>query len=116
MFRTQIQRICADPNLKVIVLRMKNARHLDATSVMALEDLIGFLRAKNRYLLISGITKEVYRVLKHAEMIEVLGRENIFVYSVKNPNISTRNALKRAQELLGTKKADVRIFYDPSKE
>ncbi len=30
-----------------------------------------------------------------------------------NPNISTRDALRRAQQLLGTKEADVRIFYDP---
>ena len=36
LFRTQIQRTVSDPAIQVIILRLKNARHLDATSVMAL--------------------------------------------------------------------------------
>lgn len=116
LFRTQIQRTCNDPRLRVIILRMRNARHLDATSVMALEELIRFLRSKERHLIVSGVTKDVYRVLKNSDLIDVLGRDNIFVYSPANPNIATRNALKRAQELLGTKEAEVKIYYDPSKD
>jgi SulP family sulfate permease len=104
-----------DPNLRVIILLMKNARHLDATSVMALEELITFLRQKNRHLIISGALKEVYRVLRNSGMVEVIGRDNIFPGSPKNPNISTRNALKRAVALLGTDKADIRIYVDPNK-
>ncbi|RYD31442.1 MAG: SulP family inorganic anion transporter, partial [Verrucomicrobiaceae bacterium] len=115
LFRTQIQQTAADPQLRVIILRMKNARHLDATSVMALEELVEFLRGHERHLIISGLSKEVYRVLRNAGMIAVIGRENLFVGSAQNPNLSTRNALKRAQSLLGTTRADVRIFYDPSK-
>jgi len=116
LFRTQIQRTAQDENLRVIILRMKNARHLDATSVMAMEDLVGFLRASGRHLIVSGLSKEVYRVLRNSGMIEVIGRENLFMGSATNPNLSTRNALKRAQELLGTKKAEVHIFYDPAHE
>lgn len=115
LFRTQIQRLAADTNLRVIILRLKNARHLDATSVMALEELVLFMRAKNRHLLISGAMKDVYRVLKNSGLIAVLGRENLFLGSVQNPNISTRNALKRAQELLGTREAEIQILYDPTK-
>ena len=94
---------------------MKNARHLDATSVMALEELTSFLRQDGRDLLISGLSKEVYRVLKNAGMVEVVGRENLFIGSAQNPNLSTRNALKRAQAILGTTQADVRIFFDPAR-
>lgn len=115
LFRTQIQKTSLDPSLKVIILRLKNARHLDATSVVALEELVAFLRGHERHVIISGATKEVYRVLKNAGSVEVIGRENIFVNHPRNPNLSTRNALKRAQELLGTDEADIRIFYDPSK-
>jgi len=114
LFRTQIQRTAHDENLRIIILRMKNARHLDATSVMALEELIGYLRSHDRHLLISGLSKEVYRVLRNSGMVDVVGRDNLFMGSAQNPNISTRNALKRAQELLGTKNAEVKIFYDPS--
>ncbi len=115
LFRSQIQQTAADPNLRIIILRMKNARHLDATSVMALQELTEFLRSDGRDLIISGLSKDVYRVLKNAGMIPVIGRENLFIGSAQNPNLSTRNALKRAQAILGTAQADVRIFYDPGK-
>ncbi|MCB1088819.1 MAG: SulP family inorganic anion transporter, partial [Verrucomicrobiae bacterium] len=115
LFRTQIQKICLDPDLRIVILRLKNARHLDATSVMALEELVRFVRSAGRDLLISGASKEVYRVLRNARMIEVIGRQNIFLASPRNPNLSTRNALKRAQEILGTAEADIRIYYDPNR-
>lgn len=116
LFRAQIQKTCMDPNLRIVILRLKNARHLDATSVLALEELIFFLRSTNRDLIISGATKEVYRVLKNSGLVDEVGRENIFLNSPRSPNLSTRNALLRAQELLGTKEADVKIFFDPSKK
>jgi SulP family sulfate permease len=115
LFRDQIRFVSEDPNLKIIILRLKNAYHLDATSVMALEELIRYLREQNRHLIVSGARKEVYRVLRNSGLLEVLGRENFFIGSPANPNVSTRNALKRAQELLGHEKAEVKIFYDPTK-
>ena len=124
LFRTQIQRAVSDPAIKVIILRLKNARHLDATSVLALEDLIGFMREKGLHLIISGAPREVYKVLKKSGVLETLqegcdrkkGETNLFIGNPSNPNISTRDALLRAQELLGTKDADIRIFYDPAKQ
>ena len=115
LFRTQIQRSCADPNLRIVILRLKNARHLDATCAMAIEELVRTLRADGRDLIVSGVLKDLYRVLKDAGMVEVIGKENLFPASPSNPNLSTRNALRRAQEILGIKDADVRIYYDPSK-
>lgn len=115
LFRTQIQRTATDPSLRIIILRMKNARHLDATSVMALEELVDFLRSHGRDLIISGLSKEVYRVLRNSGMVEIIGKKNLFMGSPRNPNLSTRNALLRAQEILGTSQADVRIFFDPNK-
>jgi len=122
LFRTQIQRTVSDPAIQAIILRLKNARHLDATSVMALEDLILFMRKKGLHLIVSGATREVYRVLKKSGILVTLqagcdrgaGESNIFLTNPRNPNLSTRAALKRAQQLLGTEKADIRIFYDPS--
>ena len=122
LFRTQIQRTVSDPAIQVIILRLKNARHLDATSVMALEDLIRFMRDKGLHLIISGASREVYRVLKQSGVLQTLqegcdrraGQSNLFLTNPRNPNLSTRGALKRAQQLLGTDKADIRIFYDPN--
>ena len=122
LFRTQVQITASDPNLKVIILRLKNARHLDATSVMALESLVKHMREQGRFVLISGATREVYKVLKLSGALESIqsdcdrsqGETNVFIYAPSNPNLSTRDALIRAQELLGTKTADIKIFYDPS--
>lgn len=124
LFRTQIQRTISDPAIRVIILRLKNARHLDATSVMALEDLILFMRGHGLHLIVSGATKDVYRVLKKSGILVTLqdgcdrraGESNIFLTNPRNPNLSTRAALKRAQQLLGTEKADIRIFYDPNQK
>ena len=121
LFRTQIQRIVIDPAIQVIILRLKNARHLDATSVMALEDLILFMRGRGLHLIVSGATREVYRVLKKSGILVTLqegcnreiSESNIFLTNPRNPNLSTRAALKRAQQLLGNQKANIRIFYDP---
>ncbi len=124
LFRSQIQRIAADPNLKVIILRMKNARHLDGTSVLALADLIKFMRSYDRHILVSGTPRPVYRVLKNSGVLELLQEgtskeektSNLFMFAPSNPNISTRNALLRAQQLLGTKEAEISIFHDANKD
>lgn len=128
LFRTQIQRVCSDPAIKVIILRLKNARHLDATSVMALEELIRFMREKSRHLIISGASPEVREVLENSGLLDVLDDDpeesrsektnrNFFVNNPFNPNLSTRDALIRAREVLGEgEEPDIRIFFDPSKK
>jgi SulP family sulfate permease len=115
IFRAQIQKIAYDPAIKIIILQLKNARRLDATSVIALEELVNFLRSKNRNVVLSGVTKDVYRVLKYSGVLKTIGRENTFPHSAKNPNLATKHSLERALELLGTEDADIRIFYDPNK-
>ncbi len=116
LFRKQVARIAEDPSLAVIVLRMRNARNLDATSVCSLEELIKFTREKGRHLIISGASREVYRILKKSGVLNVLqadcrkGESNVFLIEPKNPNMSTRKALMRAQQLLGTRQADISIY------
>jgi len=116
LFRDEIRNVCRDPQLRIVVLRMRNAHHLDATSVMALQDLIEFLRKEDRDIIVSGATREVYRVMRNTGALEVLGKKNFFMGSTHNPNVSTRNALKRAREILGPEQADVKIYYDPAFE
>ena len=121
LFRRQVARIAEDPSLAVVVLRMRNARNLDATSVCALEELIRFIREKGRHIIISGAGRKVFRILKRSGVIEVLqqgcekGESNIFLIEPKNPNMSTRKALMRAQTLLGTKQADISIYTTQTK-
>jgi SulP family sulfate permease len=90
---------------------MKNARHLDASTVMAMENLHDYLRETGRHLLISGSNPDVTRVLKNSGLLQQIGSENIFPAEA-NPTMATRNALKRAKELLPGESLDVRVFYD----
>lgn len=112
LFQEQVRRQAEDQNIKVFILRMKNARHLDASTVMALENLHAYLRQTDRHLLISGMSESVGRVLHNSGLYEKIGSENIFPVDAANPTLSTKRALERATELLHTRKADVRIFYE----
>lgn len=122
LFRKQVSRIAEDVSLAVIVLRMRNARNLDATSVFALEELIRFTREKGRHLIISGASRDVYRILRKSGVLSVLqegcarGESNIFLVEPRNPNMSTRKALKRAQSLLGSAQADISIYTTQTNE
>jgi len=114
LFRDEIRNVGRDPQLRVLVLRMRNAHHLDATSILALEELILSMQRSGRFILLSGASKEVYRIMRDTGVLEVLGRNNFFLASPSNPNLATRNALKRAQVLLGDEKVEVRIYHDPN--
>jgi SulP family sulfate permease len=111
LFQQEVRRLAEDQNIRVFILRMKNARHLDASTVLALETLYDYLRQTSRYLLISGSNHDVSRVLTNSGLLKQIGEENIFPAEA-NPTLSTRKALKRAQQLLPSNDATVRVFYD----
>jgi sulfate permease, SulP family len=115
LFQEQVRYLADEDNIRVVILRMKNARHLDATSVMSLLQLHDYLQKSGRHLLVSGINPDVERVLRSSGALEKIGRENIFPAEA-NLTASTRKALLRASHLLQTTKADVRIFYDSKRE
>lgn len=111
LFQDGIRTLAAQENIRVFILRMKNARHLDGSTALALVQLIGQLQSQGRHLLISGVHGDVAQVLRNSGIVELLGRENVFPAD-QNPNLATKRALQRAQALLGPVKADVRLFYD----
>jgi SulP family sulfate permease len=115
LFQEQVRYLADEDNIRVIILRMKNARHLDATSVMSLLQLHEYLQKSGRHLLISGISPDVERVLQASGAWQKLGEKNIFPAEA-NLTASTKKALLRASHLLQTTKADVRIFYDKKRE
>lgn len=116
LFRDQIRIVSEEPNLKVIILKMRNAHHLDATTMMALEELILYIRERGRRLIVSGARRDVYKVFKGSGILAAVGRRNFFMDTPSNPNLSTAKALKRAEEILGKKSAKVRIYVDPKNE
>jgi SulP family sulfate permease len=118
LFQEQVRYLADDEAIRVVILRMKNARHLDATAVMSLLQLHDYLRRSHRHLLVSGINPDVERVLQASGALRQLGEENVF-RAEANLTMSTRRALLRARELLraegGSGQAEIRLFYDESR-
>jgi SulP family sulfate permease len=113
LFQDHVRQLAEDKNIQVFILRMKNARHLDASTIMALESLHDYLRETNRHLLISGCSSDVTRVLRNSGLLKQIGEENIFPAET-NPTISTRRALMRAKQLLPGQ-TEIRLFYDQNR-
>jgi SulP family sulfate permease len=112
LFRDQMRRICEDPNLKIVVLKMRNAHNMDATAVMALEELMHYMEEKGRYLIFSEVKSDLLQVLRNSGLYEMIQECNIYSYEPSNPTLSTAKALRRAKEHLGDSEANVSIYVD----
>ena len=75
----------------VVVLRVRNMTAIDATGLHALELFSDRLRKTGRNLLVCGAREQPARMLKQAEFIRHLGKENIL------PHVEA--ALERAREV-----------------
>ncbi len=115
VFYNQIRRICEEPHLKILILKLRNAHRLDASAILALEELITLMRENNRHLIISEARKETIRIFKRSQLLDMIGRENIFPDRIDNPTYSTARALKRAVSLLEGAQANVSIYVDTEK-
>lgn len=116
LFRDQMRRICEEPNLKIVVLKMRNAHNMDATGVMALEELLKYMEEEGRYLILSEVKADMARVLKNSGLYDQIESRNIFTDEPSNPTMSTARALKRAKEHLGDTQVDVSIYVDPIRD
>lgn len=110
LFLDQMRNLAEHPDLRIIILRLRNAYHLDATAVATIMELIRFARSRGSDLIVSGAHEEVERVFHNSGLMRTLGEPNFFRYHPENPNISTRDALKRAQEITGEESADITIY------
>lgn len=89
-----------DTTTKVIILQFKNARDVDATSCLALEQLYLYLRGSGRYLIACGLTQPIWDVFSDSGMIELIGKENLFFFNEKHPQLYLQKAFTRSYELL----------------
>jgi SulP family sulfate permease len=91
----EILKIARQEEIKAIILRMKRALSLDATSLLALIKINDEIKRQGKLLLISGAAGQVGRVFHQSGFEEVIGEENIF-YSEKTLFKSTRDAMNYA--------------------
>ena len=101
LFQTTLKSIAEDEeSTKVIILQLKNARDIDATACMALQQLNDYLQSSGRHLILSGLTLHIWEVMSGSGLVKMIGKENLFVLNEANPNAYFDKAIHRAQELV----------------
>jgi SulP family sulfate permease len=99
-FQSALQTVAEDPNVQAIVLRLTNVHHMDASMCLAIERLRAQLTSQRRYLVISGLTEEVWHVFHRTGLVKQIGLDNLYFTDESNPQFSTWKACLRAQELI----------------
>jgi SulP family sulfate permease len=110
LFYEQIRRVGEKRNIKVLILKLLNAHHLDGTSVLALEELLDYYKEKNCNILLCEVRKDAIRILRNSGVLSRINRQNIFPHIRSNPTLSTAKAIKRAKYLLSHNDAKVTIY------
>jgi SulP family sulfate permease len=75
----------------VVILRLRNMTAIDATGLLALEEVAKELHASKRTLILCGAREQPAKLMQQAEFEEVVGRENICD--------NVQDALSRAEEV-----------------
>ena len=113
-FERQIGKVANRPGLMVLILRVKGASCLDATSMISLMQFVEIMKKNKKLLIISGVTGEVEMLFRRAGLDKALGEKNIFFSDVTVLS-STKQALQRALQYVneeGEQKYRVRLYYD----
>lgn len=96
-----------DTTTRVLIIQLKNARDIDATACLALQQLHSFLKNSGRSLIACGITHQIWEVLSDSDMIDIIGKNNLFIFDEKLPQQSVLRAFARAKELLDVRLPDL---------
>jgi SulP family sulfate permease len=110
VLQNQIRRIAADPNLKVLILKLRNAINIDATSVLDLEELDRRMKASNRILLVCEIREDIMNILKKSGTVEKIGIDRLFENDENNATLSAAKAIRYAQKFLKDENPKLTIY------
>lgn len=112
-FHEHLRRASADPNLKVLVLKFREALHLDANGVLLLRDLAETLKSDGRHLILCEAKADTMRIIVNAGLDQAVGAENVFPFDETQPNLALAQAVRRARDLAGGGQAVLRIVTAP---
>ena len=110
MFRDQIREICKRPQLRVIIIKFRGAFYIDATCLLALEELLRYMHANGRQLILSEVNRHIFKAFHRSGFSDIIGRDNIFEDDFAQTNEPTAKALLHARELIGREDIVVRIL------
>lgn len=70
--------VVRDREIQVLVVRLKRAKNLDITAANVFAATNALLRAKDRYLVLAGVTPAAMEILERSGVAEQIGSEHIF--------------------------------------
>lgn len=92
----------ARAGIRVVVLRMKRARNLDAVCLRVLDQFIAKMHAQKVDVLLCGIRPDLMSVIDSSGLISQLGRDRVFVFQETEAIwSSTLEAVRFAYEIIG---------------
>jgi len=86
---------------KVLIIGMKHIPALDATAIHTFKETVKLLESKDVKLLVTGLSRQPYKALDKAEVINMIGKENIFT--------NIKEAVKKAKIDLHTAEQDIMV-------
>lgn len=100
LFQTTLKTLAEDDTeTSVIILQLKNARDIDATVCLALQQLSVYLRGSGRHLVACGITPPNWEVLCNSGLVDQIGEHNLFLFDERHPQLHMQRAIMRAKAL-----------------
>ena len=97
--QSKLHELSEDDSLKVIILQLINTRSIDASVCLSLDHAMRALKEMDRILMLAGVAPEVAKVMKHAGLIDHIGKEHIFYANEQVPSEPTREAYALAKNL-----------------
>lgn len=76
--REALGRVISEPTTQVLVVRLKRASGLDATTAAMLGELAELSRAQGHHIVLAGVTARAYEVLKRSGALARLDAKNVF--------------------------------------
>ncbi len=98
-FQRAFEALAARTDVRVVILRLKNAHHLDATTCLALQHVHSYLEKQGISLLLCGVSEPDWKVLTRSGLSRLIGSENLFPNDTHDVLGSTRRAFARAESL-----------------
>lgn len=85
----------------IVILRLRNMTALDATGLLAIEEIAKQLHASGRTLILCGARQQPAQLMDQAEFEEIVGKPNICA--------NVQEALRRAEQAFGALEAEAAI-------
>jgi sulfate permease, SulP family len=108
-FHDHLRRVTSDPGVRVLVLKFREAEHLDADGVLLLSELGENLGRDGRHLILCELGAAALETLQACRLTESLPPDSLVPDDPSNPTASLAKALRLAHRLTGGAETVVRV-------